>query len=506
MYAHAKSPGSGKLWHNTLMTTQPNLLFIMPDQLRADFLSCYGAAFIDTPHIDSIAQGGIRYERAYSISPICVPARASLLTGMNAIRNGVTDNGQWLRPDLAQCGIHTWPEILANAGYYTAAVGKMHFYPWDIKHGFQYRVACEDKRWIYVRDDYYHELAAHGQRKYHGNEHEGYYENRGAITNKMPRALTWDGFVGREACRFLRTYGQEQPFAMMVGFPGPHCPYDPTSEYLAQFDPADMPAPIPCIPGDAPKLRQSNIDGNRGAWNGVDYTEFTEAHKRKIRAHYAGLVKQIDDEVGEILDTLREQKLLDNTIIIFASDHGDYLGDHDLIGKGSFYEASIHVPLLVRVPERFTGHIPSAKTYGSLVQLGDVTATLLALAGCALPTYMDAIPLPGLNLPGSRQRSQVIGMTSGGWMIDDGEWRLAKYSTGEQLLFHRATDPNEQHNLLADPAYSDQLRRLDGELTQQLLQFTTDSHATARVYSGNSLWSDPSYGKEGWQRPYPQTV
>ena len=100
---------------------QPNLLFIMPDQLRADFLSCYGATFIDTPHIDSIAESGVRYERAYSASPICVPARASLLTGLNAIKNGVTDNGQWLNPDLAACGIETWPQTLSNQGYYTAA-------------------------------------------------------------------------------------------------------------------------------------------------------------------------------------------------------------------------------------------------------------------------------------------------------------------------------------------------------------------------------------------------
>ncbi|NJN83521.1 MAG: sulfatase-like hydrolase/transferase [Caldilineaceae bacterium] len=85
-----------------------------------------------------------------------MPARASLLTGQNAIRNGVTDNGQWLRPDLAACGIRTWPELLAEAGYYTAAIGKMHFYPWDITHGFQYRSGAEDKRWLHVRDEYYH--------------------------------------------------------------------------------------------------------------------------------------------------------------------------------------------------------------------------------------------------------------------------------------------------------------------------------------------------------------
>ena len=277
------------------MSNPPNLVFIMPDQLRPDFLSCYGADFVDTPHIDSLAKSGVRYTRAYSVSPICVPARALLLTGMNAIRNGVTDNGQWLRPDLAECGVRTWPERLAAKGYYTAAIGKMHFYPWDITHGFQYRVAAEDKRWIHVRDEYYHHLKRHGHRKLHGDEHEGYLENRGAIVNRIPWELSVDHFVGQEACRFIHDYAQESPFAMMVGFPGPHCPYDPNEEYLQGIDAEEMPAAVPEVEGDAPQLRQKNIQGNRQPWNGVDYSLFTDAHKQKIRAHYAALVKQIDD-------------------------------------------------------------------------------------------------------------------------------------------------------------------------------------------------------------------
>ncbi len=132
------------------MTTHPNILFIMPDQLRSDFLSCYGADFLETVHIDSIAAEGVRYERTYSASPVCVPARASLMTGLNAIRTGVLDNGLWLRPDRRECGILTWPERLNEQGYYTAGVGKMHFYPWDITEGLQYRVIAEDKRWLYI--------------------------------------------------------------------------------------------------------------------------------------------------------------------------------------------------------------------------------------------------------------------------------------------------------------------------------------------------------------------
>lgn len=478
--------------------TQPNLLFIMPDQLRADFLSCYGADFIDTPHIDSLAARGVRYQHAYTTHPICVPARAALLTGMNAIKNGVTDNGQWIRPDYRACGIQTWPELLNAQGYYTAAVGKMHFYPWDIKMGFQYRVAAEDKRWIHVRDDYYHFLQAHGHRKYHGNEHEGYFENKGAIINKLPLDLIWDRFVGQEACRFLRTYGSDGPFAMMVGFPGPHCPYDPSPEYAAMFNPDDMPPSIPEVPGDAPKLRQNNIDGNRMAWNGVDHTHFNEAHKKKIRAHYAGLVKQIDDEVGTILATLREIGQLENTVIIFASDHGDYLGDHNLIGKGSYFESSIRVPMIVCGPA-----IPQGEVYNGLVTLNDVTATLLALGGSQRPGYMDSRVVPGLGIE-TTPRNRIIGAISSGWMIQEEGWRLAQYSTGEHLLFYLPDDPHEQHNLIGDPTHAARLRSLETELHSEIMRAATASHWDKRVYNNESLSSDPGFGREGWQRAYPQ--
>ncbi len=482
------------------MSEQPNLIFIMPDQLRPDFLSCYGATFIDTPHIDRLAQEGVRYERAYSVSPICVPARALLLTGMNAIKNGVTDNGQWLRPDLADIGINTWPELLNAQGYYTAAIGKMHFYPWDIKHGFQYRVAAEDKRWLEVRDDYYHYLTEHGYRKYHGNEHDGYYENRGAIINKIPWEHSVDHFVGNEACRFLRNYSAEAPFAMMVGFPGPHCPYDPNPEFLEGIDPELLPPAVPEVPGDAPRLRQSNIDGNRRPWNGVDYTEFTDDHKRKIRLHYAALVKQIDHEVGQILDTLLEQNLLDNTLIIFASDHGDYLGDHNLIGKSHFFESSIHVPLIVRAPGTTAGTVCH-----DLVELGDVTATLLHFGGCAIPTHMDSIPLPDLNIPQRPEREYSIGMVSHGWMIYDGRWKLVKYNSSEILLFDLENDPDEQQNLAQDPTFQHQYLKLDASLTQAIMRSITASHYDKRVYA-SELAGDSSFGKEGWQRTYPQIL
>ncbi|MEM7538689.1 MAG: sulfatase-like hydrolase/transferase [Chloroflexota bacterium] len=453
-----------------------------------------------------MAARGIRYERAYTPHPACVPARAALLTGMNAIRNGVTDNGLWLRPDITDCGIQLWPELLNQAGYRTAAIGKMHFTPWDVTHGFQYSVNAEDKRWPEIRDDYYHFLRVHGHRKYHGNEHDGYLENKGAIINKLPWELSVDHFVGMEACKFLATYGREQPFAAMVSFPGPHCPYDPNPEFLEGLDPTAMPSAAPEVPEDAPKLRQSNIDGNRRDWNGVDHTNFTDAHKQKIRLHYAALVRQIDYEVGQILSTLEEQDLLDNTVIIFVSDHGDYLGDHNLIGKASFFERSIHIPMIVAIPDRFAHNLMQPSVSNDLVTLTDVMPTMLRLARVDLPDYIDAQPLPSLGLTALPPRTRIFGMMSQGWMNFDGTYRLHKYGTGESLLFNLVDDPDEQRNLFDDPAHQETLRRLENELAVEVMRSMRDAFQANSVNADNTMWQSAAYGARGWQRLYPQVM
>ena len=463
------------------MPNRPNLLFLMPDQLRPDFLSCYGADFIETPHIDSLAARGIRFEKAYSTHPICVPARASLLTGMNAIRNGVTDNGQWLRPDLAECGIHTWPELLNRQGYYTAAIGKMHFYPWDIVHGFQYRVACEDKRWIRVRDDYQEFLHSRGLRKLHGNEHPDYHEGKGATVSPIPWDASWDHFVGSEAVRFIDEYAAEGPFAAMVGFPGPHCPYDPTPEYLERIDPAAMPDPIPATNTPSGMI-EGNVRGNLGEWNSVDYTEFNDDHKQKIRAHYAALVKQIDDEIGDILAALERNGQLENTLIIFASDHGDYLGDHGMIGKSSFYEASCHVPLILAGPD-----VPAGKVCATPVSLVDSFPSVLEAVG-ATPAAEDA-DLPGTSWwriaqEPDRERTvfseyHALGTESGVYMLRNRRYKYIHYTHQQPQLFDLLADPDERNDLSVSPEHRAVLAGLEAELRALLDPEGVDAQAKA---------------------------
>ena len=480
------------------MERPPNIVFLFPDQLRRDFLSCYGARFIDTPNIDWIARQGVRYSNAYSASPICVPARMALLTGMNAVRNGVTDNLHTLRPDYRECGIRTWPEILGDVGYHTAAVGKMHFYPWDRLHSFRYRVACEDKQWALIRDDYYHYLKDHGLEKPRWDAYGDYIERKGSARTDVPWEHSWDRFTGREARRFIDTYGREGPFALMVGFPGPHDPYDPARDFPHTFRAEDMPDPIPASPAHGHTLREARIRVRAGM--GMDLETWTEDEMRDARAHYAGLVKQIDHEVGAIIDTLGRNDLLDSTVILFATDHGDHIGDHGIDGKATFYEASTHIPMLVRVPG-----MPPGSTRSELVELHDLTATMLTLAGCDIPGHMSARPLPGPGLDAPSSRSHIFGMLSSAWMAFDGRYKLSKYSSGETMLFDLQEDPDELLNLIAAPEYAAVHRRLEAALASELmLSMSVAMHD--RMPRPRSMAEDEDMGREGWTWTYPSPV
>jgi arylsulfatase len=486
---------------------RPNIVFIMPDQLRHDFLGCYGADFIDTPHIDALAERGVRYTNAYSAHPVCVPARASLLCGMDAIKTGVLDNGNYLRPDYQQCGLNTWPELLNARGYYTLATGKMHFYPWEKRFGFKQRLIAEDKLWGFIEDDYYHFLKARGLSKRSFVDEPSYHKNHMALKSPLPWDASCDHWVGARTAEWIEAYDGADPFAVMVGFPGPHSPYDPAAEY-ATFAPEDMPAPIPAVTADnalmrapSPKRDQTSAPPKPGrrTWYAVDNPEPpTESTYRYMRACYAGLVAQIDVEVGRIVAALERSGQLDNTVIVFSSDHGDYLGDHGLGGKGTFYEGSCHVPMIVSHPGMGKGAVCD-----DLVTLTDVTATLLALGGAQVPAYMDSRPLPGIGLDagGGDKRDGIFGYLRSGAMFFDGRWKLTRYPGGAQL-YDLVDDPQEQRNRIADAQCAPVRQRLENALWRRMTRSLDEANFSNRVYHF-SYSSSEDFGRPGWGRTYP---
>jgi arylsulfatase A-like enzyme len=483
------------------MPDRPNLIVFLPDQLRPDFLSCYGADFVSTPAIDSIAACGTRFTRAVSSSPVCVPARSALLTGMHPLRSGVLNNRHALRPDYRQVGIRTIADLLAEDGFYTAAVGKMHFYPWDARNGFQYRVIAEDKRHVDIRDDYFHYLSQLGLRRQRGIECEGYLQNFGAITNPLPLEHSVDRFVGRAAQDFVRRLGPEGPFALFVTFPGPHCPYDPDEHLLANVDVDRLPPAIPDSTMRGSGIWQDMVATNRMPWNGVDYSDFPKAAKARIRHYYAASVWQIDREIDGVLSALREIGQADNTAIVVASDHGDYLGDHELIGKNSYYESAIRIPMIVRRPGQ-----DSPAVCDELVDLYDLAPTMLRLLGTPVPDYVDAPMLPAPVIEGQLPRAAIVGGLSHAWMYRVDRYKLAMYATGERTLFDLETDPTEQDNLAGRPEFYEVYAELEAELISSVMRLTTaaaDHQLALPPAEPNGAWAFP---REGWRVDYPRHV
>ncbi|MXU65073.1 sulfatase family protein [Oceanomicrobium pacificus] len=474
------------------MSRQPDILFLLPDQLRPDFLGCYGAGFLKTPHIDALAEAGLRYETCISPSPICVPARASMLTGQSAMGCGVMDNLHWPRPDRPAMGLRTWPDHLASAGYATAAIGKMHFYPWDISEGFDTRVIAEDKRHIHIRDDYDAALRAAGLRKVHAREQEGYVDGKGASISDLPEPYQVDRWVAGQAAEAIRAADPDRPLAMMVGFPGPHCPYDPPREALDSIDPASLPAPLPRTAESATHHAAFVASYKRG-WADIDYSDLTDAHVRGIRHHYAALVERLDQDVGTIIAALRESGRLDNTIVIFASDHGDYLGDFGLVGKTYFHEPAIRVPLIVA-----DFRAPAPGVEARAVSLLDLYPSFLDWAGVEVPCHARGRRL------GDIDRDRIItGATVHGMMARGLGWKLVRYRNGTVALFDLTRDPQEQQNRIGDQPEIQAV--LDHALTLAVLDGFAAAHADKKVAEAQAGPDHDFYGR-GWQRPYPAPI
>lgn len=444
----------------------PNIVFIMPDQLRWDFVSAYGKQYADTPNIDALAARGTVYDRCVSPSPACVPARASMLTGHNSLSTGVLNNFFWLRPDHDACGVPTFAGLLREVGYHTEAIGKMHFMPWDHSEGFDHRVIAEDKRHIHIRDDYFDYLSDTGREKAPPASEPGYVENLGASISTLSLEHQVDPWVGRQVVSFVENQTSEQPFLLWVGFPGPHDPYNPPADLIdAATD--DLP---PAFPNTelSNTFRSEMIDKLRGGISGLDITQFDAAKKSRMRKHYRALVSIIDQQVGDIVRALDERNDGRETLIIFASDHGDFLGDFDFLGKFLFFESSIRVPMIVA-----GGDTPVSRQ-SELVSLTDVFATMVAAAGVSA-NLQDSIPLPGIGL-GDECREYVMGATDRGYMITGKCWKLCRYRNGACSLHEVSSDPGEQINRWDDPSVANIKQKLDGMLQGWLITSVMDGH------------------------------
>ena len=325
---------------NTARRERVNLLMIMADQHRGDCLSCDGHAAVKTPNLDALARQGARFRHAYSSTPTCTPARSGLLTGLSPWNHGMLGYGR-----VAPKHAFTKPQALRDAGYFTMAIGKNHFSPQRNPHGYHQLLLDESGRVEApeFRSDYRSWFAMQAPHR-HPDETGISFNDYRARPYVLPERLHPTVWTGDAAVNFLNAYDREQPFYLKVSFARPHSPYDPPERIFRQYEGAAIPDRAEAKWSD--RNRPRNNDSNE-IWRG----DLGPDQARHSRQGYYGVVSQVDEQIGRIVETLEKKKLMDRTLILYFSDHGDMTGDHHLWRKSYAYEPSARIPMIVRWPD-----------------------------------------------------------------------------------------------------------------------------------------------------------
>ncbi len=438
---------------------RPNILIIFADEHRADSLGCYGNPDLRSPHIDALARDGVRYTSAFCTYPVCTPSRFSLLSGQYVHEHTCSSNHCTL-----PASVPTFPRLLRDAGYRTAAVGKMHFTPTYLDVGFEAMILAEQDgpgRWD---DDYHRELREQGlvdvndledQRKeYRDQARPEYWETLGAMPSNLPARYHSSEWIAGKAMGFLEDWGAEANL-LMVGFIKPHHPFDPPAEWADAYDPQKVSIP----PGWSDAPREEDLQLNKGYFR---HDELKEAAVRRAVAYYYATIEHMDAQIGQMIDALKRKGLYDNTLIVYTSDHGEYMGSHHLLLKGGYlYDPVVRVPLVIKYPRGWS----AGTTVEGLVSLIDVTTTVVANAGCTAPP-----PMRGLDLRSATEGRDVVFAESRGGNQRMVRTRHRKLVTADapavSMLYDLDRDPLEVTNMMDDPAYRDDRMRLETLLAE----------------------------------------
>lgn len=435
---------------------RPNVLLIMTDQQRKDTIGAYGNPVIKTPNLDSLAQGGVRFENCFVQHAACMPSRACIFTGRYPIAHRVRSNGVPLPESEA-----TLAHIFAQNGYRTGGAGKFHFiphYPYrsplpmmethpEPYYGFQEFHLGEDGRsgehWVWVKRNHpqYHKKPDH----------------------EIPLQLHNSYWSASHTIEFFRgCVGRGEPFFAFCSFVDPHHSYNPPSPYREMYQEEDMPEPIRKDGelDDKPPPLKARAKRLEGVSKNVAYN----------RAQYYGEVSFIDDSIGRILKVLDELKIRDNTLIIFVSDHGDMLGDHWLYFKGLAYPQSANIPLIFNWPAR----LKAGKVVDGIVQEIDLFPTIMELVGLECPAGIQGRSQANV-LTGSSSDTgyeyAYIEHAGSDYTLRSLKWRFTYYPGKEYgELYELQKDPHEFVNLWNNPKLDNIKRELTATLLDRIVQ------------------------------------
>ena len=429
-----------------------NILVIMSDQHSRFVSGAYGDELVRTPNLDRLAGEGMALTDAYCAAPLCVPSRMSFMTSRFPKRNRV-----WGNHHVLSSSIPTWAHLLGAAGYETALIGRMHFVGSDHRHGFEKR--------------------PHGE---HSAVYPGADRKGGPRWTKIPRGTAgqsrisvenagrghnsyqwYDECVTDEACSFLKQKAvgnDDRPFAYVVGYVQPHCPYvAPKELFDYYYDRVGIPVVEEHQPATISRFRDVR---------GILDPPLPEERVRVARAAYYGLCEHLDSLIGKVLACLEETGLDEDTLVVYTSDHGEMAGEHGCWWKSSFYEGSAGVPLIVRWP----GVVAAGSRSSRVCNLVDLGATFAEIAGATFKPESDGrslMPVLGGDESGDWKDetfSELVDFNNNNpyslpcRMVRSGPWKLWTYADQQQLppaLFNLETDPHERNDLGLDPEYRD---------------------------------------------------
>jgi arylsulfatase A-like enzyme len=426
-----------------LTSQRPNLLFITTDQQRHDTIAAAGNRRILTPHLSWLLESGIHFTRAYSESPVCCPARGTMITGRHYHNtpSGIASFGQ---PTTETPSV-TLPALLTRAGYQTKAVGKLHYHPPRCNYGW------EDAE---ILEDYYRTARRAGlSPAEHG---VGQNEVEPAIST-VPAHQSLTHWTVQQSIDFLETRDPTRPFCLYTSFSKPHPPFDPCADFWHLYDRIDMDDPI-----SSDWAHEVHPAWMSSTWQLCGGDRLSPEVVRQIRRAYYALITQVDYTLGLLISRLREMNLLESTLIVFTSDHGEMLGDHGMWAKASPFEGSMHVPMIVRPHHSDQLNALRGTKSDAIASVLDIFRTFTSAAGVDVPAGVapDSIDLIA-QARGEVRRERMFGAVGGWHCVLEGSFKYAFHEAGgAEILFDLASDPLEQRELVRAGTHAVQLDRM----------------------------------------------
>ena len=479
-----------------------NILFIMTDQQRGDCLGSAGADWLETPNLDALASEGVLFSNAYTSVPSCLPARAAILSGKSPWAHGML--GYYPIPERYAFEL---PRMFTEAGYRTHAVGKNHFNPIRNTHG--YETVLLEEGWHSVIEsegkcDYqlwFEKIAPELDMNATGLH---YTDHRGGRAFMYADSLHPSYWTAQKAVDFLETYDEGRPWLLKVSFQRPHPPFDPPQRWQDHY--ANVNYPMPQV-GSWAEEKYGDMTGSLEVSTNATLGKFPEEEIRESRQSYYAAISFVDEQIGRVIEALKQRGELDHTLIIFTADHGDMMGDQHMWRKCKPYEGSVNIPMIMRWPQRLSIQAERGQIREELVELRDVLPTFLDAASLQKPEEMDGASMLDVlrDKPWRKQldlEHSLIYEPDNAWTcLTDGTHKYIYFTlTGEQQLFDLANDPHELIDLAKDPEQLELLSEWRSRMMEHLSirgeRWVKDGELTVQEESQKYSPNDPRYESE----------